>query len=1205
MSIMAAVVAATIVASSGEGRVSSRDDELDVPTFYWATPEARRDYRAMRLTPAEAARRYLIAHAELYRAAPARLARAQVTGVHDLHDGTAVIVTFQQRVDEVRVFRDELKVIMTAKLELVAISGFLTPELRRLGTFALTPESAVTSAWLELVKAPLETAALERIGTFEGDYTQWRTPQARGVVRTRPTWFPSKAGLTPGYYVDLEHERGAFSFVISAVDGAVLYSHDLTRSHRYAAWADPVTLHPWPGPHGPSMVPHPSALPDGAAEPAKLQAPIINLVHAGLSTGDPWLTAGATETRGNNVEAYVDYDWPNGFTVNVDDIAETTAAGEFLWQPYDFANPQLWTAHALRAAGVVHAFYVTNYLHDWFYDDGFNELSRNGQVMNFARGGAGNDPLQVETMDWSGVDNANMSTPADGRSGRMQLYLFGSWRDGALDSGVIAHEWGHFISNRLIGDGDGLSSLQAGGLGEGWGDFHAALLLATAEDAQVATNSQWQGTYSLAPWAAMQITGNPLYYGLRRYPLSADLSKNPLNFRHISDGLPLPAGVPHASGGLGPNAEVHNTGEVWAVMLWDCYVQLLNDSRYTFEQARARMKRTLVAAYKATPLTPTFVEARDAVLAVAAASDLLDLNLFTNAFARRGLGLGAVAPARNAQHNSPLTESFSVGGNAQVGAIKLLDDVTPCDGDGTLDVGEQGRVTITIRNIGTATLTGATLTVSSDPELMFPAGATRPIPDLGSFDTVTIEAPVTLASSVRGARALNITAAVSGTSLTSDRRTVSFRVNSDVKPASGTSDDVEAPQTLWTAASDPIYGPTRTFAPEELTSTQRVWRAPSPLSTADLTLTSPPLHVGSRGLRLTFLHRFDFDRAGTEHFDGAVIELSTDDGASWTDVASALTPPYNGTISDPQSRGTNPLKGRAAFVGQSDNYPAFVGATLDLSAQANKTLRLRFRLAGDDGVSWPARGWELDNLVFDGLSDTPFASVVGDPNSCTNQAPVASAGAPREVDEGTRLVLDGTATDADGDAVTLTWTQTAGPAGALLGSAFITPEVNVDTPVTLTLVASDGRASSAPSHLELTVRDVNRPPTVSVAVALEVNRGERATLKAMASDPEGDPVTFEWRQVSGPPVQLEGASTAEVSFLAPEVTITEQVALQVVARDGHSESAPGRSVVTVRAPAVQPAVEEPAPMPKGCGCSSAEGLVVVIAALLARRGVRS
>ena len=159
--------------------------------------------------------------------------------------------------------------------------------------------------------------------------------------------------------------------------------------------------------------------------------------------------------------------------------------------------------------------------------------------------------------------------------------------------------------------------------------------------------------------------------------------------------------------------------------------------------------------------------------------------------------------------------------------------------------------------------------------------------------------------------------------------------------------------------------------------------------------------------------------------------------------------------------------------------------------------------------------------------------------------------------------------------------------------------------MTLTLVASDGRASSAPSNLELTVRDVNRPPTVSVALGLEVNSGERATLKATANDPEGDPVTFEWRQVSGPPAQLDGATTAEVTFLAPEVRTTEQVELQVVARDMRSESVPGRSVVTVRPAAIQPVMEEPAPKPAGCGCSSLEGcFFVAIAALFARRRKR-
>ena len=42
-------------------------------------------------------------------------------------------------------------------------------------------------------------------------------------------------------------------------------------------------------------------------------------------------------------------------------------------------------------AGVVQLFYVTNFLHDWFYDDGFDEGAGNSQAQNFARGGAGND----------------------------------------------------------------------------------------------------------------------------------------------------------------------------------------------------------------------------------------------------------------------------------------------------------------------------------------------------------------------------------------------------------------------------------------------------------------------------------------------------------------------------------------------------------------------------------------------------------------------------------------------------------------------------------------------------------------------------------------------------------------------------------------------------------------------------------------------
>ena len=43
---------------------------------------------------------------------------------------------------------------------------------------------------------------------------------------------------------------------------------------------------------------------------------------------------------------------------------------------------------------------------------------------NFGRGGMGGDPILAEGNDFSGTDNANMSTPPDGASPRMQMFEF-------------------------------------------------------------------------------------------------------------------------------------------------------------------------------------------------------------------------------------------------------------------------------------------------------------------------------------------------------------------------------------------------------------------------------------------------------------------------------------------------------------------------------------------------------------------------------------------------------------------------------------------------------------------------------------------------------------------------------------------------------------------------------------------------------------
>jgi Fungalysin metallopeptidase (M36)/Calx-beta domain/PA domain len=242
--------------------------------------------------------------------------------------------------------------------------------------------------------------------------------------------------------------------------------------------------------------------------------------------------------------------------------------------------------------------------------------------------------------------------------------VLGVDRDGTLDNSVIAHEWGHYISNRLIGNANGIGTNQAGGLGEGWADFHAQLMAVKAEDAQVASNANFGGVYNTV--AAYdedgpQIPGLTLsqahYSGFRRYPSSIDMAKNPLTLKHIETGVPLPSvPVPLFAGN---NAEVHNTGEVWSAMLWGCYASMLRDTaRLTFDQAQERMKRYIVASYKLTPNDPTIIEARDALFAAIGANDQNDLKGCREAFAVRGAGVFARVGPRTSPTNEGVVESF-------------------------------------------------------------------------------------------------------------------------------------------------------------------------------------------------------------------------------------------------------------------------------------------------------------------------------------------------------------------------------------------------------------------------------------------------------------------------------------------------------------------------------------------------------------------
>ena len=145
----------------------------------------------------------------------------------------------------------------------------------------------------------------------------------------------------------------------------------------------------------------------------------------------PWLAAGAgnpaitkgwhnngttnyTSTRGNNVDAYEDID-----NNNLPGLRPDTFNLRFDY-PY---TPSINATVNLKAC-ITNLFYWNNIIHDVMYQYGFDEVSGNFQNNNLGRGGLGADYVKAEAQDGGGTNNANFSTPVDGSSGRMQMYLW-------------------------------------------------------------------------------------------------------------------------------------------------------------------------------------------------------------------------------------------------------------------------------------------------------------------------------------------------------------------------------------------------------------------------------------------------------------------------------------------------------------------------------------------------------------------------------------------------------------------------------------------------------------------------------------------------------------------------------------------------------------------------------------------------------------
>ncbi|HNO31797.1 MAG TPA: M4 family metallopeptidase, partial [Anaerolineales bacterium] len=110
---------------------------------------------------------------------------------------------------------------------------------------------------------------------------------------------------------------------------------------------------------------------------------------------------------------------------------------------------------------------------------------------------------------------------------------------------------------------------------------------------------------------------------------------------------------------------------------------------------------------------------------------------------------------------------------------------------------------------------------------------------------------------------------------------------------------------------------------------------------------------------LRFNHAYGFENTGVNYYDGGVLEYSINNGANWADANSLIDSgayDYNGTISNSFD---NPLKGRAAFVGDSHG---FISSRLNLTPLLGKSVLFRWRMGTDFiGYDW---GWWVDDIEF-------------------------------------------------------------------------------------------------------------------------------------------------------------------------------------------------------------------------------------------------
>ena len=753
-----------------------------------------------------------------------------------------------------------------------------------------------------------------------------------------------------------------------------------------------------------------------------------------------------TITKGNNVHAYLDDDNTNASSGNEPD------GGANLEFDFPFM-PNLEPGDYSDIA-TTNLFFTCNRFHDLCYEFGFDEVAGNFQTNNYGKGGAEEDHVNAEAQDGSGTNNANFSTPADGGSGRMQMYLwsragtevsvtapdrskgfikiqraafgpapddtpiegeailmndhtgqtrtqgcrgtingsdyedkivlidrggceFGfkakrvqdegavaviicnfedalismgpgvqggavtiptymcekstcdtlkaliseglrikvqkpqisgpAFLDGDLDNGIITHEFGHGVSNRLTGGPSSSNCLgNAEQMGEGWSDYFT--LITTVEPGDAGTDIRGIGTFAM--------NQDVLDVGIRRQPYSTDRSISTFNYKDLGSG-------------------VHDLGEVWNAVLWDLYWAMAD--KYGFDpdyanknSGNAQAVQLVFDAMKIQPCRPGMIDGRDAILM----ADSLNNNganscLIWSVFAARGMGFEAsqgssfvVGDEIESFESHPLCQN-------SLKISKSLPDVAKA--------GEIITVHLDVRNYTAGTVTQVRVEDEIPNNTSYIPGSANP------------------SASVSGGKIFFDIGQMN--SLETMDLSYDVKVDDDYYSRTIFLDDIENGEDNWDLDAykgnqiwniEPDFGVDQSHAwvvgeSDSEENDQLIW-------------TINPVKLQGEIPVLVFQHYYDTE-AG---HDGGLVEISTN-GQDWTMIRSFVVNDYDGNI--PYSVFVQPDLNRG-FSGSTDGE--YITSVADLSQYRDEDVQLRFRFGSDDvGAEENPHilaGWIVDNV---------------------------------------------------------------------------------------------------------------------------------------------------------------------------------------------------------------------------------------------------